>query len=413
MNLNLNLPVRHGTPKMKGGDLCMKGSIHYRKDRGYYYVAWNHKGKLYKIYKYNGEFLYHKKLAEKLLACMQADVEKEIFRIEKYTREIPTNVVPYLKEWIESQKPHISPATYKDYLNSIKNHLIPWFEENPYQLHEIQYDVLCHLMGDIKRTGKGKMNVMYCLHKCLDFAWKSGRIVAMPPFPEKSKYGLVEPVITWLPEARQIKIIEAIPKEHQPIFLWLKYHPRRPSEAMALHKEDYDPQSDVFIIRRAFSDKKLVNYTKTHKQHVIPCHSEFKKIMREMPITFSPFFFVNPNGRLKGQHYQHDYLVDLWNQACKEVGENIRMYAGLKHSTCSQYINEKGLSVDEVQMITDHARRDSVLKYAAVQVEAKRRLMESNVIPLGEVWGKDFNASQSMKSNSCGGSAWESNPPGR
>jgi len=391
----------------------MKGSIHFRKDRGYYYVAWTHNGKRYKIYKYNGEYLYHKKVAEKLLACMQADVEKGFFRIEKYTKEVPTNVIPYLNEWVEEEKPHLSPAAYKDYLNSIKNHLIPWFERNPYQLHEIQYDVLCRLLGDIKRAGKGKMNVIYCLHKCLDFAWKSGRIQAMPPFPEKSKYGIVDPVITWLPENRQIKVIEAIPEEHQPIFWWLKYHARRPSEAMALFKEDYDKTLDAFIIRRTFSNKKLVNYTKTHKQHIIPCHSEFKTIMKKMPASFGSFFFVNTKGKLKEKHYQHDYLVDLWAQACRTVGENIRMYAGLKHSTCSQYINEKGLSVDELQMITDHARRDSVLKYADVQVDAKRRLMERKILQFpGDGRGTNSKDNNSINSIINGGSAWESNPPG-
>jgi hypothetical protein len=75
----LNLPVRHDSLLFNGGELCMKGSIHFRKDRGYYYVAWTDKGKRHKIYKYNGEYLYHKKVAEKLLACMQADVEKGFF----------------------------------------------------------------------------------------------------------------------------------------------------------------------------------------------------------------------------------------------------------------------------------------------------------------------------------------------
>jgi len=51
------------------------------------------------------------------------------------------------------------------------------------------------------------------------------------------------------------------------------------------------------------------------------------------------------------------------------------MYAGLKHSSCSQFINEKGGTVDELQMLTDHARRDSVLKYADVELERKRELM--------------------------------------
>jgi len=105
---------------------------------------------------------------------------------------------------------------------------------------------------------------------------------------------------------------------------------------------DYDPIRNVFMIRRAFINKKLVEYTKTHTIHVMPCDPDFKKLMDCMPKNFSPFFFVNPRSRLKGQHYQHDYLVDLWNAACARVGENIPKYNGLKHSACSQYINERG-----------------------------------------------------------------------
>ena len=136
----------------------MKGSIHFRKDRGYFYVSWVHKGKPYKIYRYNGEYLYHKKLAEKLLACMQADEEGGFFRIEKYTREVPTDVIPYLNKWIELQEAHLSPATYKDYLNSVNNHLVPWFKKHPLNVHEIRYDTLCQLLADINREGKGKLN---------------------------------------------------------------------------------------------------------------------------------------------------------------------------------------------------------------------------------------------------------------
>lgn len=353
----------------------MKGSICYHKQRRYYYVSWLHKGKRYKIYKYHGLKVYHPEIADKLLCCMQADVESGFFRIEKYTKEVPTDVTPYLKKWLGAEKSNLSPATYKDYLNSITNHLIPWFKVHPVQLHEIRYDTLCQLLGDIKRAGKGKLNVMYCLHRCLDYAWKSQRIPFMPPFPEKSKYNIVNAAIEWLPEDRQIKVIEAIPVEHQPIFWWLKHHLRRPSEAMALHKEDYDKERDVFTVRRAFSNKELVQHTKTHKQHVIPCHPDFKPIMEKMPITFGPYFFVNPTGKLKDKHYQHDFLVDLWNKACGQVGETIRMYAGLKHSSCCQFVNEYGGSIDQLQMLTDHARRDSVLKYTEVKVEAKRKIV--------------------------------------
>lgn len=118
-----------------------------------------------------------------------------------------------------------------DYGNSIKNHLTPYFTLNPLQLHEIQYDVLRNLLKSINREGKGKQNVMYCLHACLTYAWKSKRINQLPPFPEKRLYHIKEKVIKWLPEERQLKILSLIPEEHQPIFYWLKYHLRRPCEA--------------------------------------------------------------------------------------------------------------------------------------------------------------------------------------
>ena len=233
----------------------MKGSIQYRKKRKLFYIQWYDQTtkKTFKIYKYRGEYLYHISLAKKLLACMQADVENGTFRIEKYTGDRWTDVTPYLEDWLETVRPTLSPATFKDYRNSIKNHLIPFFHKYQVQLHEIQYDVLLKLLNFIPRSGKGKTNVMYCLHRCLVHAWRSGRIAAIPPFPEKGDYNIVEPAINWIPEDRQNKIIETIPAIHQPIFWFLKYHLRRPSEAMALYKDDYDPSADAFIIRRTIS----------------------------------------------------------------------------------------------------------------------------------------------------------------
>jgi len=367
----------------------MKGSIQQHSKYKYYYVAWSEQGKLYTISRYKGFLCRNgqipgmtgREMAERILFLMRADVDNGTFKIEKWTGGIKTDLIPYIWEWYEEAVKALSPATAKDYLNSIKNHLIPWFEKNPYQIHEIQYDVLCKLLNDIKRTGKGKKNVMYCLRRCMVHAFKSNRIDTMPLFPEENKYNIVDPVIQWLPEERQINVIQAIPQEHQPIFWWLKYHLRRPSEAMALHRIDYDKQQDAFIIRRTFSAKKLVQYTKTHKVHVIPCHCEFKKIMQKMPIRMdSPYFFVNPHGKLKGKHYSHCTMRAIWIKACEKAGEDIDMYSGLKHSSCSQYINEKGYSIDEVQMMTDHARRESVTKYATVQLDAKRRLLEGKKI---------------------------------
>jgi len=377
--------LRTVMPDYTNGGLCMKGSIQQHSKYKYYYVAWLDKGKLHTISRYKG-FLCRdgeiagmtgRQMAERLLLLMRADVENGIFRIEKWKGEQKSDIIPYLWEWFAEDGKSLSPATKKDYENSIKNHLIPWFTKNPYQLHELQYDVFCRLLNDINRSGKGKKNVMYCLRRCIVHAFKSNRIPTMPVFPEEKKYNIVDPIIKWLPEERQIKVIKAIPEVHQPIFWWLKYHLRRPSEAMALHRIDYDKQQDAFIIRRTFSNKQLVQHTKTKKIHIIPCHSKFKKIMQNMPRHLdSHYFFVQPHGKLEGKHYTLATMEDIWNKACKQVNENIDMYSGLKHSSCSQYINEKHYSLDQVQMLTDHARRESVKKYATVQLEEKRRLLE-------------------------------------
>ena len=362
----------------------MKGSIHYRKDRQLWFVQWYHKAeaKRYKIYRYKGDLMYSKKVAQKLLATMQGDSENGVFRIEKFTGLGWTDTIPYLWEWLEVAKGDLSPATFKDYKNSIKNHLVPFFQEHQFQLHEIQYDVLRKLLNSINRSGKGKANVIYCLHACLTYAWRSRRIPEMPPFPEKKHYNLIEPVIKWLPEERQVKVIETIPEEHQPIFWWLKYHLRRPGEAMALHKADYDQDHDVFVIRRSISSRKLVERTKTGAIHIIPCHENFKKIMSKMPISFSPFFFTCKTSRTEGKRYSDTIMNRLWNMAAKACGEDISMYAGLKHSSCSQFINEKGLSVSDLQTITDHARLESVKRYAKTEVARKKELLERKIISI-------------------------------
>jgi len=367
----------------------MAGLIVFEKDRGRYKVNWYHgpHKKTYPIRKYKGEYLYHPRVAQKLLARMQSDIEDGIFRIEKYTEEVPTDIIPYLWEWLDAVAPTLSPATCKDYKNSIKNYLVPFFKRYPVQLHEIQLDVLTRLLGSINRKGKGKMNVMYCLHACLDYAWRSRKIEVVPPFPKKRDYGIVEPIIRWLPEVRQMAVIEAIPKEHQPIFWWLKYHLRRPSEAMALHKEDFD--GEVFTIQRGVSGGQFVDRTKTGETHIIPCHADFKPIAKAMPKTFGPYFFTNPAGRLWGSPYLWHTLSRIWKTACAKVGEDITLYPGTKHSGATQLVVEHGYNLHDVQIATDHARLESVKRYAKVEVSARKAILERRkIVPLVQTKSK-------------------------
>ena len=175
-------------------------------------------------------------------------------------------------------------------------------------------------------------------------------------------------------------VISEVPDEHKPIILWLKYHLRRPGEAMALHRADYRLENDAFIIRRGISGREYYEYTKTKKIHIIPCHSEFKPYLMPMLKRLTKYMFTCKSSRTEGKRYTDTILNKIWNDACKKAGEDIPLYAGTKHSSCSQYYNEKGLSMSDIQVITDHARLESVKRYTKTEVVRKRELMETKVL---------------------------------
>jgi hypothetical protein len=76
-------------------------------------------------------------------------------------------------------------------------------------------------------------------------------------------------------------------------------------------------------------------------------------------------------------------LEKTWDKAAARVGETINLYAGLKHSTASQMVNEWGYSESQVQMAGDWARKESVRKYAKTEVSARRNLLEGRKVVLG------------------------------
>jgi len=388
-NLNNNIPIIGY--KFSGGE-CMSGSIHKRKDSGAYFVLWYDRKskKTVKIYRYNGEKIWKKRTALKLLGQMQGAVENGTFVLERYSKQGWTDIIPLLEDWLENTKNTITPATYKGYKSYIKNHIKPYFQKKPeLMLYDIQLDILTDFLNQLPLQPKGRLNVMYCLHSFLDYAKRSRRIVAMPSFPKKNAYQLKPNKINWLPEVRQLKVLDKIPKIHQPIFYFLKYHLRRPAEAMALHKQDYEkrlnPDIGVFTICRSVSARQVIEKTKTGEIHTIPCHSDFEpfidleKDKQRKHSIISPFFFVNLNARKPGKRYTNESLNIIWKKACEDAGEDIDLYSGLKHSSCSQYVNEKGLSESELQIITDHARLESVRRYAKTEVKRKKEIMMKNV----------------------------------
>lgn len=377
----------------------MAGSVHFKTDRRQWVVAWTWQGKRHQVSRYKGRLMQQThpnknkdqgyQDACRLLAQMQGDVENGIFRIEKYTGNRYTDVIPFFEHWLE-QKDNRKPATIKSYKGYFQNWIKPFFEKTPIQLHEIQLDTLNSLRRSLRLGSKSAYDVMMCFHGFLDYAWRSRKIPEIPPFPRKEEYGMVRKAIEWIPEKRQMAIISAIEEEHRPIFLFLKYHLRRPAEACALHKIDYDRFNKAFLIRRSISNDILVNSTKTAAEHVIPCHSAMVESIEALvdANNKSPYLFVNRTARKDGKRYSDKSLNTIWKRACKRAGESIGLYAGLKHSSISQMINEKGMPLSDIQIVSDHARLESLKAYEQTTLERKRELMETPVKVVSKLFPK-------------------------
>jgi len=55
-------------------------------------------------------------------------------------------------------------------------------------------------------------------------------------------------------------------------------------------------------------------------------------------------------------------------------------YPGLRHSSASQLINEKGPLVDQAQIVLVHKSRTTTLRYSAVESETRKALIEGKMI---------------------------------
>lgn len=94
---------------------------------------------------------------------------------------------------------------------------------------------------------------------------------------------------------------------------------------------------------------------------------------------------MNKGGKTKGKPYTYNVIHPLWKEACERAGEEyIKPYSGTKHSTCTEFLNEKGLSESELMMVTGHKRLESLRQYTKTGIEPKRELLERRVVRIGE-----------------------------
>ena len=353
-----------------------KGGIGHDPRMRRWYVSWYHGGKTHKIWFYNGIPLDSERLADRLRTAMRSDEDRGVFRIERYLHQ-KSEIGPLIDDWIKNVIAKRAPATKSLYKSLLDKHVKPFFDEKRLCLNEIDYGILLELKNRLEIAESSQKVLFRILKSFLLYAKKLNRIESLPVLPSGDDFTIEEKPPVWLSEERQMRVINAIEPEHHPIFLWLKYHFRRPGEACALQKQDWD--GERFIIRRTFSNQELHNRPKHKKITTIRCVAPYwpilKAYQRQEYQLASPFFFVNPNGRAKGKHYNLSTLRDIVERACKKTGENIGLYQLTKHSSASQLVNEYGLNPHDVQMVLD-CSPNTVRHYAQAEESARSAILD-------------------------------------
>lgn len=336
--------------------------------------------------------------AQKILTAMRADIDRGLISeseiIDRYNQPQYSNVVDLMDQWLSLVK---NPGTKKRYASYVNHHFRPFFQSERVMLHEINLSVLYKLKDSLTSAKtknplepKGQWCAMSAFSTFLTFAFRCGKIDRVPPFPRKAEYGMARgKVPVWLTKEDHDKVMAEIPAEDRDVFLFAYYTFRRPSEACALYKTDYNAISDSFTIQRGVSVHQVVPYTKTHQIHTVPCKSQIRDMIhRRLSMdTDSPFMFVNRRATGDGGRYNLDSLNLILRGAFKRAGVRpVTTYNFLKHSACTHYLLGVWSSeldpgtVDELKMITD-LTQEAIEHYAAIVLDRKRRLMEApNVI---------------------------------
>jgi integrase len=348
------------TPNKRGGDF-MGGHYRFDEKANRFYVSIYWQKKKYKIFRYNGEPIWHEKTASKLLNKIRAEIDDGTFDIRSYMPESPLILKAYFEIWLKA-----SPScanTKRVHRSAIKKAMQAWGET--VDIRTISYSKLAILHNSMEGSVKWRNAVLIALKAMLNFAVKDGVIKKLPPFPSMSQAQESPP--EYLTYNDQQNVINAIPERHRSIFLFGMEYGLRIGELRALKKDCIE--DGQVIIRRSFSQWELRETTKTYRVRRLPLTTRAKTILKTAPISFSDYIFTYDGKR----PYYERKMRDIWKAACDSVGIKIKQKNAIRHSLGCQLLDD-GVDLEMVRDIYGHTSTDMTRKYVK---RTPRRVLEA------------------------------------
>lgn len=349
-----------------------KAKIRRNKNGLYIYLRWT--GTRHSFTCYQGHpdlsFKDNDGLALKAKMSIDREIERGIFRPERWKTRSKRlfNLHGYYEHWIKQVEPDLSEATLADYRNSFTNHILPILGDD--YIEDVTYERVVDLRNRIERQPHGKKNVLGALRRLLKFAFLSGHIPAVPPFPEfKGKNTVIKPKVKWVEPKERMEFLSAINQVHRPIFTFIMLTGCRPSEARAFRKVDIDGEHLTFAM--TFGRKGELKEVKAYKIKPWPLTEALRELFDQTPKNLSPFVFVNP---YTGKTYKRDTLNKIFRKARAKVGINISLNEWGRKSSAMEWLQvmDKGM----VSYLLRHSDPRMIDHYAEYLTAPMKKILD-------------------------------------
>lgn len=366
----MNSLPRYDKPLTVGGDY-MGGSYHWHKPASRFYISVYIEGKQYKIWKYNTEPIWHEKTANKLLNKVRAEIDDGTFDIRAYLPDSPLELKAFSESWLKSST--ACNNTKRVHRSAIKKAIEAWGDID---IRKITFSKLAILHNTMTGSVKWRNSVLIALKAMLNFAKRDGVIKQLPPFPkmEQSQENNVE----YLTSDEQQRIINGMPEQHRPIFLFGMEYGLRIGEVRALKKDCIE--EGHIVIQRSFSQWDLRETTKTYRIRRLPLTTRAIEILKINRPSFSEYIFTH-DGRLP---YYERKMREIWKSACELAGIKINQKNAIRHSLGCQLL-DNGVDLEMVRDIYGHTTTNMTRKYVKRTSTRMLEALEHRVIKLEDV----------------------------
>jgi len=262
-----------------------------------------------------------------------------------------------------------SPNTIRAFKTDIFIHMIPFFEFC--DIRDIKDEDLENFYSSLSRglALSTRKHIFATLHIMLKKARKNKDIHIMPIFP---KIIVPEPQTRWISEETQDSILQCIPDNHKPIFLFMMQQGVRPGEARALHWEDINWVEKTVEIHRTFAGSICLKRTKTKINRILPISDSAFNMLSSLKAT-SEFVFITVLGT---PYTEGTVLNHIWAGAIKKSGrEYVCLYEGTRHSFLSQAANA-GVDAFQLQRFAGHTNSKTTERYVHINIDGLKMVLK-------------------------------------